>query len=1254
MTSQKKFGWTGFLILVSVLLTGVCYKRLTVANASSLTGEAGTSVTSRVGASRLTAPMDANDLLVLRFDNSLNGENGEVPTQASGTSFQTGVSNQGVLLPNPNQLFYSSADNINATEGSFECWLKPTWNGNDGLHHFVLQYGVGGGIIIGKDGANNMRIILNRFGVAPGGEVGVAFNVGTWAANQWHHIAFTWSNSAKQLAVYSDGTLRAQTGFAINLPAISNTTLQIGGDGAGSYIQAVVDELRISDRVRTAQEISNRMLAGLTVSSWSLNPATSAVELWPTWYWWITPTITASTNVGTLSLPVLAASWSSSNPAVAILEASSGRFKALAPGSAVQTGTLGSAQNSFTINVVAPVLPPVEETVDPFLATPASSYLHRMPVVIIRYFPTRDGVNLDPVATGTTSTLAGLKSTVEQIERQHKFMLEEGSRFRGYGNAAAPPALGYQIIKTITVYEEVPPGFDAGGGAYFPDYNQILSRFGGENFVNNLGVKEFWIVQQHHGRVGINESNMSSPTTGDISNSFRTNGDQPIYNKTYVTYGINFTRSQAEATHNHGHQLESILSHVNQLRDGNTTLWWQQFARAANNPPARCGNTHFPPNALVDYDYTNLNLVASDILNWQPAGGPTTMVNANTWGNVPYAWPGGTAPSQEVESKWYIFWFQSMAGRGNAIPYNSNRLTNWWQFTADWDAAIQGGLGLHEPGSCSYTLSATSQQVPLGGGTFTVNVTGDTGCKWIASSNETWAGISGGSFGNGNGSVTFTVAPAGAPRTGTLAVANQLFTINQSGGGCPTITLSPATLPNGVVGTAYSQTISASGGAASYSFALVSGALPTGVTLSSSGALTGPPGATGTFNFTVRATDANACFGDQAYSLFIAPACSFTLNPTSANLPAASGGGIVNVTTQTGCAWTATDNATWITMVNSSGTGSGAATYTVTANSGATRTGMITVNGQIFTVTQDPPFPVTSDFSDQKAGSILVFPYYTSSAASPQATNTRISITNTNQQSGVSLKLFSIQGSGAGTVMDYELCLTANQTATFLTSDIDPGLTGYLVAVAVDSTGLPINFNFMAGEGAVKLASGHRASLKAEAIAAVAANPASAAGGTAALNFDGISYNRLPRALAIEKIGSPADQNNTLLILTRITGNYATSVVNSIGLVNGNLYNDAVTAASFSFTAATPQFVQTLSNTFPATTPPLGTIIPAGRTGWLYLATNSDVGLFGATLNLNSNAGTLSSAFNGGGNLRALTLSGSNSIVIPVTAFIGC
>jgi len=85
---------------------------------------------------------------------------------------------------------------------------------------------------------------------------------------------------------------------------------------------------------------------------------------------------------------------------------------------------------------------------------------------------------------------------------------------------------------------------------------------------------------------------------------------------------------------------------------------------------------------------------------------------------------------------------------------------------------------------------------------------------------------------------------------------------------CPVITLLPATLPNGTVGTLYDQTVSGSGGAAPYTFAVTSGNLPTGLTLNSStGQISGTPTAAGTFNFDITATDANGCNGVKSYSI---------------------------------------------------------------------------------------------------------------------------------------------------------------------------------------------------------------------------------------------------------------------------------------------------------------------------------------------------------------------------------------------------
>lgn len=292
--------------------------------------------------------------------------------------------------------------------------------------------------------------------------------------------------------------------------------------------------------------------------------------------------------------------------------------------------------------------------------------------------------------------------------------------------------------------------------------------------------------------------------------------------------------------------------------------------------------------------------------------------------------------------------------------------------------------------------------------------------------------------------------------------------------------------------------------------------------------------------------------------------------------------------------------------------------------------------------------PGTSDFSDQKTGSVLVFPFYTSTAT-PSAQNTYVTVVNHSNDSGVNLR-FTFVGNDGSFAPTNPLFLSASQNVTFLTSDIDPGFTGFIVAVAVNGSGFPINFNFLSGQANIKLASGHAASLKAEAIAAISLPAFS--GATATLNFDGSAYNRMPRALAMDNIKSAADGNNTLLILTRVTGNYATGIFDKIGSVSGTLYDDATTTAPFTFDGSMQffgdQLVQTLSNSFPLTTPNFTSLIPASRSGWLYMAADADIGLFGAVLNLNPNAGSQVGAFNGGHNLRALRLSTSNSIIIPV------
>jgi Ice-binding-like/Putative Ig domain len=112
---------------------------------------------------------------------------------------------------------------------------------------------------------------------------------------------------------------------------------------------------------------------------------------------------------------------------------------------------------------------------------------------------------------------------------------------------------------------------------------------------------------------------------------------------------------------------------------------------------------------------------------------------------------------------------------------------------------------------------------------------------------------------------------------------------------CPAISLSPSSLPNGRVAVAYSQTFTGSGGTAPYTFAVTSGALPVGLTLTPSGILAGTPTIAGNPTVTIRVTDASGCTATLPYTIVVAaalpppPVCpTITLAPTT--LPNATPG----------------------------------------------------------------------------------------------------------------------------------------------------------------------------------------------------------------------------------------------------------------------------------------------------------------------------------------------------------------------------
>lgn len=114
------------------------------------------------------------------------------------------------------------------------------------------------------------------------------------------------------------------------------------------------------------------------------------------------------------------------------------------------------------------------------------------------------------------------------------------------------------------------------------------------------------------------------------------------------------------------------------------------------------------------------------------------------------------------------------------------------------------------------------------------------------------------------GSYNFTVTATDA--TGCTGTRAYTLTV-----GCPTIVLQPVSLPDGLQGTTYSNQFTTSTGILPVTFARTAGGLPAGLTLSANGILTGTLTAPGSYQFTITATDSNACTGSQTYTVNVTP-----------------------------------------------------------------------------------------------------------------------------------------------------------------------------------------------------------------------------------------------------------------------------------------------------------------------------------------------------------------------------------------------
>jgi hypothetical protein len=130
-------------------------------------------------------------------------------------------------------------------------------------------------------------------------------------------------------------------------------------------------------------------------------------------------------------------------------------------------------------------------------------------------------------------------------------------------------------------------------------------------------------------------------------------------------------------------------------------------------------------------------------------------------------------------------------------------------------------------------------------------------------------------------STTLTANGTSGTYSVTASIGSAIPTVSYSltNGTCATISVGPATIPSGTVGSAYTSTqFTQTGGVGTVTFT-ETGSLD-GLSLSTAGVLSGTPAATGSFPVTVTATDSHSCTGSKGYTISIG--CStITVTPTT-------------------------------------------------------------------------------------------------------------------------------------------------------------------------------------------------------------------------------------------------------------------------------------------------------------------------------------------------------------------------------------
>jgi large repetitive protein len=337
---------------------------------------------------------------------------------------------------------------------------------------------------------------------------------------------------------------------------------------------------------------------------------------------------------------------------------------------------------------------------------------------------------------------------------------------------------------------------------------------------------------------------------------------------------------------------------------------------------------------------------------------PST-INASSAGGLATVNVVSSCPASNPGSAWTAsgLGVAPVSGSGSA-PVTVTIPANTTASTVVLNAAIAGQtLTVNETGvNCMVTLGASSGSYGASGGNGGVGVIIPAGCTYNTVPGPNWISVTSGASGSSSGNLQYTVNPNSTttPRTGSISIGGQTFTVVQSALSC-SITVDTSGLGSPYAAVGGSGSIGITANAASCGWTASSSA-PWATVGTPSGSGSGSVGITVASNAnssTPRSTTLTV--GGQSINVTQSgTTCMYSLQSATGSAPAGGGSGSVGVIAPAGCMWNASSNApSWLTITSSGNSGTSNVSFVAAPNTGASPlTGTLTIAGLTYTVTE--------------------------------------------------------------------------------------------------------------------------------------------------------------------------------------------------------------------------------------------------------------------------------------------------------------